>query len=184
MDQIMILSLLWRGLSWISKNSRRQMSLSIISLRSSISGRDAWNSSMTHRLSQHNRRRCVRTYNRRMQSKWRSSLSSLPKLEHYTQAIRAPLEVCEDIQQKAKHTKMTPFFAVTSISSSAVHSMLLYHNDNFQPGILTQFPWTWTQMFSHSIIINLQTMMLCIWMPLPHFSHTISTLWITVLTPA
>jgi hypothetical protein len=65
-----------------------------------------------------------------------------------------------------------------------VHSVLLYHSDNFQPGILTQFPWTWTQMFSHSLIINLQTMMFCIWMPLPHFSHTISTLWITVLTPA
>lgn len=75
--QITILSLLWRGLNWISKNSRRQMSLSIISLRSSISGRDAGNSSMTQRLSQHNRRRRVRTHNRRMESNWISPLSSL-----------------------------------------------------------------------------------------------------------
>lgn len=30
MNQIMILSLLWKSRSWISKNSRRQMSLSII----------------------------------------------------------------------------------------------------------------------------------------------------------
>jgi hypothetical protein len=75
-----------------------------------------------------------------MQSNGRSPLSSLPNLEHYTQAVRAPLEVCEDKQQKKKHTKMTSFFALTSISSSAVHSVLLYHSDNFQPGILTQFP--------------------------------------------
>ena len=110
MNQIMILSLLWTGFSWTSKNSKRQMSFLIISLRSSISWSDAWNSSMTQRLSQHKRRRHVRTYKRRMHSNLGSPLSSLSK----TQALQTGCQstiggVWRHTAEEGKAYKDNPF---------------------------------------------------------------------------
>jgi hypothetical protein len=54
---------------------------------------------------------------------------------HDVQVAMAPCKImCMDMLKKAKRPKITFFFAVSPISSTAVQSVSFDHADNFQPG--------------------------------------------------
>ena len=62
------------------------------------------------------------------------------KFKHAIETVITPYkEMYKDMQKKAEHLKMTPFFIKSSVSPSAMHSMPSDHHDNFQPGILSSF---------------------------------------------
>jgi len=60
------------------------------------------------------------------------------KFKHEIETVITPYkEMYKDMQKKGEHLKMAPFFIMSSVSPSAMHSMPSDHHDNFQPGILS-----------------------------------------------
>jgi hypothetical protein len=65
------------------------------------------------------------------------------KFKHEIETVITPhKEMYKDMQKKAEHLKMAPFFTKSSVSPSAMHYMPSDHHGNFQPGILSSFKLT------------------------------------------